>query len=356
MQKSLLNNIFRWGNVVLILFTLLVYLVPQVHPKTFWPMALLGPSYPWLLLAHAVFIGFWIVARKAYFLMSLTCVALGWGYFSAIFSFQLPKSGEEADLRVMSYNVNMFQMIWNNDDELAERRQGSLSSFMASVEPLDVLCTQDCTRKISGWLEKLLNFPQSYTVRGTSILSRHPFLATGAIEFEESTNSVVWADIEVKGQRLRVYSVHLQSNSITTDAKKLKNSGDLQDRETWVGVKGILRKYRNATKKRSDQVELLAGHISQSPYPVVVCGDFNDTPVSFVYRYMMERVKLKDSFKEAGSGAGFTYGGILPALRIDYIFTDPGLTVLNHDRFKKPYSDHFPVLCEIDILPLRPEK
>lgn len=81
------NRVFRWTNVLLILFTLIVYLVPWVDPKSFWPIALLGPSYPWLLLLHAGFIIFWIVLRKAYFLMSLTCVLLGWTYLSSIFSF-----------------------------------------------------------------------------------------------------------------------------------------------------------------------------------------------------------------------------------------------------------------------------
>lgn len=349
MQIPLLNKLLRWGNVLLILFTLLVYLVPQVHPKTFWPMAILGPVYPWLLFLHAGFIAFWLVARKAYFLMSLTCVLLGWNFFSAIFSLQLPQPGEGADFRLMSYNLYMLQRIKDNNEELAEKKQSSFRSFMASVEPLDVLCAQECSDRFSGWVAKQLKFPHYFTVRGTTIFSRHPFLEKGAMEFEDSNNSVAWADIQVKGQRVRIYSAHLQSNSITSEAAKLKADADLQERETWRGIKGILKKYRNATKKRAEQAELLAAHIRKSPYPVVVGGDFNDTPVSYAYRQIIQSTGLKDAFRVAGSGAGFTYGGVLPALRIDYILTDPRLTVLNHDRFKKHYSDHFPLLCEMDI-------
>ncbi|MBK8490042.1 MAG: endonuclease/exonuclease/phosphatase family protein [Saprospirales bacterium] len=343
----MVSRVIRWSNVLLILFTLFVYLVPYVEPKTFWPIALLGPTYPWLILLHLGFIAYWAVARKAYFLMSLTCLILGWNNLTAIFSFKLPQSGENADLRAMSYNVYMLQRIMNNDENLAAKRQGAFKSFMASVEPLDVLCAQECPERFTRWLARELKFPYLYTVRGTAILSRHPLLAQGGLNFDNSTNSVAWADIQVKGNRIRVYSVHLQSNSITADATRLRANGDLQERETWVGIKGILRKYRNATQKRADQAAQLAHHIAQSPYPVVLCGDFNDTPVSYAYKLIGEDNGLVDTFRKKGSGAGFTYGGVLPALRIDYILTDPRFVVLNHDRFKKPFSDHFPVLCEL---------
>ena len=174
-------------------------------------------------------------------------------------------------------------------------------------------------------------------------------LDQGAIRFENSTNSMVWADIQVEGRRLRVYSVHLQSNHISGDAAKLREKGDLQERETWVGIKGILRKYKRATQLRAEQAEQVAAHIAQSPYPVIVCGDFNDTPVSYAYHHILQSRRLADAFRKSGSGPGFTYGGVLPALRIDFILTDPELDLRNHDRYRESFSDHFPVLCEIDL-------
>jgi endonuclease/exonuclease/phosphatase family metal-dependent hydrolase len=342
----MLNRLLRWGNALLILFTLVVYLVPHVHPKTFWPMALLGPVYPWLLLLHLGFIGFWALSRKAYFLMSLTCLLLGWNHFSAIFAFRLPQSGQNADIRVMSYNMHMLQKIKSNDEDLADKKQGAYKSFMAAQEPLDALCLQECSDRFAPWMARALNFPHSYTVKGTTILSRHPILDKGAIIFDNSFNSVVWADIQVKGRRLRVYSAHLQSNSITSEAKQLIDAADLQQRETWVGMKGILRKYKTATRIRAGQAEELARHIALSPWPAIVGIDLNDTPVSFAYRHMMETTGLKDSFREKGSGLGFTFGGVLPALRIDFLLSDPRLLTLNHDLYRKPFSDHYPILAE----------
>ncbi|MBK7335991.1 MAG: endonuclease/exonuclease/phosphatase family protein [Saprospirales bacterium] len=345
MVKSLL----RWGNVLLIVLTLLVYLAPQVNPLTFWPMAFLGPLFPWLVLLHLGFIVFWIVARKAYFLMSLVCLLLGWNYLTAIWAFRFPQSGEGADFRVMSYNLFLLQGIMDNDEDYAYKRQGSFKSFMASVEPLDVLATQECSQKFAVWMNRELKYPYSYTVQGTTIFSRHPFLDRGSMEFEKSVNSIVWADFKIKGQVIRVYSAHLQSIQISDEAEKLKETGDLQEKKTWVGIGGIMRKYKRASQKRVEQAAQLAAHISKSPYPVVVCGDFNETPVSYTYRRIADDLGLVDTFREKGSGSGFTYGGFLPALRLDYILSDPKLTVLNHDRFKNSYSDHFPVLCEFDL-------
>lgn len=345
----MINRLFRWINVLLILLTLLVYLVPQVNPKSFWPMSFLGPLFPWLVLFHLGFIAYWAVARKAYVLMSLVCLLLGWNHLTNIVAFRPPQSGENADLRVMSYNVYMLQRIMDNDEALAAKRQGSFTSFMASLEPLDVLATQECSERFTNWLKRELKFPYSYTVSGTAILSRHPFVDRGGLEFSNSINSVAWADINVKGKVIRFYSVHLQSHQISDEAARLKETGDLQEKETWVGIKGIMRKYKRASQKRADQADQLAEHIANSPNPVVVCGDFNETPVSYSYWRIAQKLELVDTFREKGSGLGFTFGGLLPALRIDYILSDPELTLLNHDRFKKPYSDHFPVLCEFTL-------
>ena len=150
----MINRLLRWGNISIILLTLLVYLGPQVNPKAFWPMSFLGPLFPWLVLMHLGFIVYWIMRRRAYFLMSLVCVLLGWNFLTSIVAFRFPQSGENADLRVMSYNVYMLQRIMNNDETYAEKQQSSFRSFMASVEPLDVLAAQECSERFTNWLQR----------------------------------------------------------------------------------------------------------------------------------------------------------------------------------------------------------
>ena len=92
----MINRLMRWGNVLLILLTLLVYLAPQVNPKSFWPLSFLGPLFPWLVLLHLGFIGFWLFLRKGYFLMSLACILLGWNFLTGILAFRLPQSHLES--------------------------------------------------------------------------------------------------------------------------------------------------------------------------------------------------------------------------------------------------------------------
>ena len=91
----------------------------------------------------------------------------------------------------------------------------------------------------------------------------------------------------------------------------------------------------------------MAEHIRKSPYPVIVCGDFNDTPVSYAYRTVLG--DLKDAFVESGRGISNTYNGILPSFRIDYILYDPKFSAGNYRRDKVYLSDHFPVRCLLNI-------
>jgi len=80
---------------------------------------------------------------------------------------------------------------------------------------------------------------------------------------------------------------------------------------------------------------------------VIVCGDFNDTPVSYAYRKV--RGNLKDAFIESGWGTSNTYNGELPSFRIDYILCDHKFTAQNYHRDRVYYSDHFPIQCQIRV-------
>jgi endonuclease/exonuclease/phosphatase family metal-dependent hydrolase len=97
---------------------------------------------------------------------------------------------------------------------------------------------------------------------------------------------------------------------------------------------------------RANESKKIKDHINSSPFPVIVCGDFNDTPISYTYSTLKEN--LVDAFKESGIGIGNSYVGI-PSLRIDYILHDKKFNSYNYKKYKFELSDHFPISCSILI-------
>ena len=85
--------------------------------------------------------------------------------------------------------------------------------------------------------------------------------------------------------------------------------------------------------------------IKASPYPAVVCGDFDDIPNS--YAYFTVKGDLQDAFLKRGSGFGATFRRISPTLRIDYIMADRRFSVKQYTRIKVPYSDHYPIIADL---------
>jgi endonuclease/exonuclease/phosphatase family metal-dependent hydrolase len=104
---------------------------------------------------------------------------------------------------------------------------------------------------------------------------------------------------------------------------------------------------RQAYIQRAEQVDILAKHIQSSPYPVIVCGDFNDTPVSYTYNKLSKN--LQDAFVESGSGIGNTFRGNFPYVRIDYVLYSPSLKLHHYHTEKVNWSDHFPVMTNFTI-------
>lgn len=112
-------------------------------------------------------------------------------------------------------------------------------------------------------------------------------------------------------------------------------------------IKDISYRLKYAFKKRAHQADVLTEHIQSSPYPVIVCGDFNDTPVSYSYRKI--RKDLVDAYIKSGRGIGNTYSGVFPSYRIDYILHSRDIQSVGFETIKVNYSDHYPVSCMFEF-------
>lgn len=195
---------------------------------------------------------------------------------------------------------------------------------------------------------------RKYQHWGLATFSRYPIVNEGLVFYEEGkTNFGMFSDIVIKGDTVRVYNIHLQSNHFGQQDYNFIANPDSGNKEVMVdGAKHLLKRIRNAVQKRSAQAEELSLHISQSPYPVLLCGDFNDPPFSYAYQTI--RNNLNDAFTEKGKGFGATYYGFPLKFRIDFILHSADEVMIHTYQTKRyKYSDHFPITAWFSLRPDR---
>src|SRR3546814_700307 len=181
-----------------------------------------------------------------------------------------------------------------------------------------------------------------FETRGLAIFSKYPIENRKAVHFRsnKSFNACIYADITVQEQTIRVFNLHLQSISFQPEdyryLSKVKDNLE-PDMSSSRRIGGRLKR---AFVERAGQAETVAGLVSESPYTVVVCGDFNDTPMSYAYQTIRSK-GLQSSFGKKGSGYSITYAGAFPNFQIDHILSDKeSFEVLNYRIMKKKLYDH----------------
>jgi endonuclease/exonuclease/phosphatase family metal-dependent hydrolase len=340
----------RKVNLWVVFFTLLAYITPYVSPETMSFLAFVGLAYPWLLLLNIIFIFIWAASRMRYWWYSAACVLLGFGYLMSVFGVHfLKENTSNADLKIVSFNIGSTLSYDNTTKKL--------NDFIKKQEG-DILCFQEFAGNEDGLksnikvVESLKVYLHKMRIDGNStvIFSKFPIIAKNTIPFDNPNggNGCNYADIKLKNDKIiRIYNAHLESNSVSGIADYLTEKAEFDKKATWGKVLTMLKLVRRNARKRANQAEKIAQHISSSPYPVIVCGDFNDIPVSYTYNTMSQN--LTDAFKVKGHGFGTTYSGNIPALKIDYILTDKKIKPLSFDIPDVRFSDHFPVVSEVKI-------
>jgi len=337
-------------NVLLIFITLLAYLSPFISPSIFWPLSFFGLFFPGLLLMNLLFVIGWLLGKKRYFIFSLLILIMGWGYIRSFVGIGWGERPQTTENSIKLTTFNAHSIVPKKEINLERKKAYESFASLIAGENSQVFCFQEVPN-LKWSVEKCRTLEEdpidpAYKVlqsKGSlGILTRLPVLETQSRYFNSSTNGYQWADLRWNDRQIiRVFNLHLESNGITGMTERVKKHGNFQDKKTWESIKGIMRRYKRASQKRAEQVEEIAGAIRQSPHPVIICGDFNDVPVSYTYRILSSG--LQDTFKAKGRGFATTYTGPLPALRIDYIFVAPHFKISSFYSGQRNFSDHKPV-------------
>lgn len=327
---------------MLIIGLLLAYLSPYFDPNDYWIFSMFGLFYPVLLFANIAMVLFWMLVEFKYLFASLLVILIGWSHLQGFVNFST-LSDEPGDLTIMTYNANFFYSVQKGNKKIVAKKKKNVSSFFANHKDVDIFCLQESSKFSKDILKNLLPDYHVHEIpkRATFIISRYPIKNSGEIDFGTATNSCIWADIKTPSGEVRIYTAHLQSNKVSKDAVVVLDNANLQEKKTWNGIRGILNKYSQSSRKRAKQAQMIADHAAQCGLKTIIAGDVNDPPTSYTYSRLCG--DYQDSFVEAGAGIGTTYAGRIPMLRIDYIFVDNDFEVESFEVLKEDYSDHYPV-------------
>ena len=319
-MSKLLDKIVFIGSLIAIVGLLGSYTARYIDPNTFVIPSLLGLAYPYLLLSNLLLLLYWIARWKKTALIHVCVLALGIPFFTSYYGTNNNHTDETAhDIAVLSYNIRYFDRYgWNKDDKTKEKLIKYLNGYKGDVVCLQEFPFQNRSSKVSGPVRQLSSYPYRYIQKNMAVFSRYPIINCREIPFsQEYTSSCVYCDIVKEQDTVRIYNIHLESYKLGTKERKF--------------VKDITQG---------------EGHdIQKSPYPLIVCGDFNDTPLSYSYRTISKG--LSDSFLEKGRGLGNTYIGEFPSFRIDYILHSPDYQALSYSQEAVTLSDHYPISCKL---------
>ncbi|MCE9538300.1 MAG: endonuclease/exonuclease/phosphatase family protein [Bacteroidetes bacterium] len=362
--RNFFNSFAMFFNHIAAIGLLISYFAPYVSPENFWFLAFFGLAYPVFVILNILFVIYWVGQLKRRMFYSLIILLGGWSYiweYGQINFNNIPDKSKKT-IKIMSYNVRLFDLYnWSNKVGTRNKMLELISDESPDIMCLQEFSTGDSTSTQFNNVDTLKKFNKaknSYieytnTIRkknhyGVAIFSAFPIIRNGKIIFDANSNNIcIYSDIKINKDTVRVYNVHLQSIHLGYDDYKFMD--DIMHNkktEELEKSKNILKRIKRAFIKRSIQTELVAEHISKSPYPVIVCGDFNDPPASYTYHTISK--DLEDAFVESGNGFGRTYAGKFPSFRIDYILHSKIFKAYDFRTIREELSDHFPVCCYLE--------
>ncbi|ACT91307.1 endonuclease/exonuclease/phosphatase family protein [Dyadobacter fermentans] len=342
-------------------YTLLIYTLILLVPFGGWLAGFMMMSFPIVVFIHLVSVPVWFVVERKKAILPLIMVGAACFFLPRTYAFNSTAENVTAaegakEFSVMNYNVHVFQRnsgAWKSE---VKREIRKMKSWIIDSQA-DVICMPEYfnddelkgvldTRNYfsaNGYQYNALHSQKKQGKRkgywGLAVFSKYPIVAVRDTVFEEQ-NGMIQTDIKVGEDTVRVLALHLYSMTLQLGALVAQKEMDGIKREGRI----TFGKMKNGFTRRAAEYEIVQSWVDQSPYPLIVCGDFNEVPYGYVYGKL--RKHLRNSFEEKGRGFGFTYNQIPYFIRIDHQFYDDSRLSLHAFRTfsKVPYSDHNPIM------------
>lgn len=361
-HRQFIKSIVILCNLVVALGMLIGGLTLWIEPEYISYVSCFGLLFPVFLLLNILFVLFWMFMRDAWFLVSLSIILLL--LVPVKNTLAINRSREDVlsttPFSVLTYNTLFF----NHFSPHSSSKPNAILQYISEQNP-DVVCLQEFgVAKIKGHIQmkdidaSLSNYKYrhvEYTINnsrksiGVATFSKYPIVRKQNLWIDSRYNVAISSDIVIDGDTVRVFNCHLESNKFTAHDAQVQSElvHDFDTKRAGVFAESIVKKLADAYRLRAKQARQVAAAVAESPYPVLLCGDFNDVPTSYTYNTIKTSRGMQDAFVESGNGLGFTYQRNPINVRIDYIMYDDYFCALECDVDKKKYSDHYPVHCLI---------
>ena len=367
--RKFTKRFFIISTIIVIALFLLACANFFVNPQYAWFIAIMGLAFPYLLILVCGFVIFWLIFRSRWVLLPFIALVIGFTNIRALIGFSFSSSfntiKDSNSIRVLSWNVSWFDELRKPDKSKIPKRKEMLQFI--KEQQADVLCFQEFLEHniIGSSYNNLIEitemgYPYNYWVGdyikrngrnlvGAVIFSKYPIVGTRSIQYpgsvkERAAESLLSADLSIQGKIIRVFTTHLQSILLQKNDYRSLEIIKSADDSIMQASRSIIRKLRTGYKFRGIQANIVRKQLDESPYPEIICGDFNDVPNSYTYATI--KGNRQDAFIEKGRGIGTTFSNIAPTLRIDYILANKKLRVVQVKRTMLSYSDHYPLIAD----------
>lgn len=306
---------------------------------------------PALLISNFFLIFIWAIRKNFLFILPILGILFNTQYLNSVFNFSNNQNSSDENISICTYNIQGIK--YGNYDLTIQM----LNEFFED-EKIDIICIQEADTTIDyGFKYLTKQFPEfrfnafaksekpGFTL---AIFSKYPILSSVRFKFKNTNNQAMCADILYKNDTLRVLNVHFQTTNFNQqkfDSKPENWIFDMQNEAE--KSKMVLDVLDNNYIKRKNQAKYISKQISKCNKPLLLCGDFNSIPSSFIYKEI--RKSLTDGFRESGNGYEYTYRKLFNLFRIDYIFHSKDIKSIEYKSYDLDYSDHKPVIMKFNL-------
>ena len=335
---------------------IIAYLTPHVSPSTFGSLTIVGIFAPILYIGVVICLLCWIIMGR-WKIAGVVALILIPGlfhisdYYNVVFMRQVEQKPSRGSFTLMSYNVRGFR-----DDNSLVAVDDHVAYF-ENQELADIVCFQEYALDVADVerIDSLFTarhktvYKKDVVESGDVVLrtySRYPIIGSGSLSGEGRGTSQ-WVDVVVgRTDTLRIFNNHLYTMNISsTDSADIEEGTILNDGDR---MQSIVDRIAKNSSIRVEHVDTLRTIVKSSPYRNVICGDFNDTPMSYVYNELIEG--YNDAFEQCGGGYGYTFRPMRGTLRIDYILLSSGLETESYIADDtNELSDHLPIIARIKM-------